>query len=417
MFAKPGRSVGIDLGTHSIKVVELALSAGLPAVSRAAKVQLDPAQMIADPVIAEVTALRSALSEFEPAGAVYISALSGQSVVIRYPRLPKMPEEEIPGAVEIEAAQNIPYEMEEIVMDSVKLEEVTENDRTLFKILLVAARRELVDARLAVLRQAGVHPHVLGIDSLALTDAISMAGGLPPDESVALINVGATTTNIHFCRDGISSFIRDIAWGTREVNTAIQRAYKLEAEAAEQMIELAGRRPTVPASADSAAVPKPAVSPLEPLPGEVGAPGDSTAEPEPEESAGVPPAAGPSGTQSTQHMPAAAESRPYVDEQMFAAVRPSVMRLVGEIRRSFDYYEQQLYERGVNRVILSGGGAEFMPLRDIVAEELGTTSMEVANPIGEQILVVNDEATRDLLDHPAQFVVAIGLAGRGIDWL
>jgi type IV pilus assembly protein PilM len=401
MFAKPKRSVGIDLGAHTIKIVELVMSAGRPAVNRAVKIQLNPVQMLSDPTTAQVTGLREGLAEFDTTGAVYVAALSGQSVVIRYPRLPMMPDEEIPGAIEIEAAQNIPYEMQEIVMDSVKLEEVTEDGQTMFKVLLVAARRELVHGRLSILQEAGIHPHVLGIDSLALTDATALSGALPTDESVALINVGATTTNIHFCRDGMSSFIRDISWGTREINTAIQRAYKLEADGAEQMIELAGRRPTMPPPSDASLGRAPAESPLEPLPeraaGEVAGP----LEPLPEEGFGS----------------ESAGVQPGVDEQMMSAVRPAVMRLVGEIRRSFDYYEQQLYERSVKQIILSGGGAEFPPLREIVAEELNVAALQVANPIGDQILVVDEESARDMLDHPAQFVVAVGLAGRGIEWL
>ncbi len=407
MFAKPKRSVGIDLGAHAIKIVELVMSADRPAVNRAVKIQLNAAQMVSDPTTAQVAGLREGLAEFDPTGAVYVAALSGQSVVIRYPRLPMMPDEEIPGAIEIEAAQNIPYEMQEIVMDSVKLEEVTEDGQTMFKILLVAARRELVQGRLAILQQAGVQPHVLGIDSLALTDATALSGALPSDESVALINIGATTTNIHFCRDGMSSFIRDISWGTREVNTAIQRAYKVEVDGAEQMIELAGRRPTAPPPSDTSFIRPPAESPLEPLPEQTAGGVAGPLEPLPEEIAAPEEIAGsePAGL------------RQYADDQMMSAVRPAVMRLVGEIRRSFDYYEQQLYERSVNQIILSGGGAEFPPLREIVAEELNVATLQIANPIGEQILVVDEEPVRDMLDHPAQFVVAVGLAGRGMAWL
>jgi len=214
----------------------------------------------------------------------------------------------------------------------------------------------------------------------------------------------------------MSSFIRDISWGTREINTAIQRAYKLEADGAEQMIELAGCRPATPPPSDTPFVRPPVENPLEPLPeetvGEVGGP----LEPLPEETAGE--VGGP--LEPPQEEMAGLEPagpRPYSDDQMMSAVRPAVMRLVGEIRRSFDYYEQQLYERSVKQIILSGGGAEFPPLSDIVAEELNVAALKIANPIGEQILVVDEEPVRDMLDHPAQFVVAVGLAGRGIAWL
>ena len=88
MVAKPKRAGGIDLGSQSVKAVELIVSGGQPAVSRAVKVALDPLQMNSDPMATQVAALRSITAAFEPGGTVFVAALSGQSVVIRYPRLP-----------------------------------------------------------------------------------------------------------------------------------------------------------------------------------------------------------------------------------------------------------------------------------------------------------------------------------------
>jgi Tfp pilus assembly PilM family ATPase len=93
MFVKPKRAVGVDLGSQSVKAVEMVMTGAQPAVSRAMKVVLDPVQMATDPMAAQVSALRAIAAELDPNGAVYVAALSGQSVVIRYPRLPKMPPE------------------------------------------------------------------------------------------------------------------------------------------------------------------------------------------------------------------------------------------------------------------------------------------------------------------------------------
>ncbi len=409
MFAKPKRAVGVDLGSQSVKAVELVMTGARPVVSRAVKVVLDAVQMATDPMAAQVAALRSIMREIDPAETVFVSALSGQSVVIRYPRLPKMPPEEVAGAIEIEAAQNIPYEMNEITMDSVVLEEVMEDDQTLFKVLLVAARRELVEARLAVLQQAGINPHIISVDSLALSDAIEMAGALPQDESIALINIGATTTNIHFCRDGISSFIRDVSWGMGEVRTALQRAYRIEPAAAEQMIELATQRAAHAEAAAESSTPVPSSggNPLDPLPGEGAVSGGSPLDPLPGETY-----ADTSGSDSSETV-----GETPSEESLSESIRAVATRLVGEIRRSFDYYEQQLYERTVTRVILSGGGSEFPPLRKILEDELGVANIEVANPFSDRVMVENEELARDMLEHPAQFIVALGLAERGTSLL
>jgi Tfp pilus assembly PilM family ATPase len=100
---------------------------------------------------------------------------------------------------------------------------------------------------------------------------------------------------------------------------------------------------------------------------------------------------------------------------MEAVVRSPIQRLIGEIRRSFDYYEQQLYEKSVDRIILSGGVAPYPPLREAISREMGIENVEIANPLKGKVEVSQaaESSVADVLLHPAQFVVAIGMAGRG----
>jgi type IV pilus assembly protein PilM len=354
MFTKPQQAVGLDVGSHAVKAVQVVRSGDNLVVERARKIDVDAEQYAADPLVALSGATRDAISDFDVARSIVVASLSGHSVVTRYLKLQKMPKEELEGAIQIEAGQSIPYDLSEVTVNAEQLREVTEDGQTLVKVLVVAARDDVVRARLEVLNLAGIAPHILGVDSLALADACELADELREDETVAIINVGGTAVNVHFCRDGVSNFMREIGWGGGEVATAIQRAFRVEAKTARRIQE-------------------------------------GMEEP--------PPSTGESGEQIS----------------IEAAVRSPIARLVGEIRRSFDYYEQQLYEKSVDRIILSGGLAPYSPLRDVMSREIGIERIEVANPQKGKIQVpeANAGSVRDLLAHPSRFMVAIGLAGRG----
>ena len=89
-------------------------------------------------------------------------------------------------------------------------------------------------------------------------------------------------------------------------------------------------------------------------------------------------------------------------------------RMAAEFRRSFDFYEHQLYERPVDRIIVCGGGAMLTILRETLQYELGVDSVEVAHPDASALLFGARPAVEDLLERPPQFMVAIGLAARGM---
>jgi type IV pilus assembly protein PilM len=354
MFNKPQQAVGVDVGTHSVKAVQVASSGDNLVVVRAGKIDVDQEQYAVDPLVALSNAARDAVRDFDLTRSIVVASLSGHSVVTRYLKLQKMPKEELEGAIQIEAGQSIPYDLSEVTVNAEQLREVTEDGQELVKVLVVAAKDDVVRSRLEVLNLAGMAPHILGVDSLALADACELAGDLREDETVAIINVGGSAVNVHFCRDGISSFMREIGWGGGEVATAIQRAFRVEAKTAQRIQEG-----------------------LEEPPATTGESGEEIS----------------------------------VD----AAVRSPIARLVGEIRRSFDYYEQQLYEKSVDRIILSGGLAPYSPLRDVMSREIGIESIEVADPQKGKIQIpeANAGPARELLAHPARFMVAVGLAGRG----
>jgi Tfp pilus assembly PilM family ATPase len=103
-----------------------------------------------------------------------------------------------------------------------------------------------------------------------------------------------------------------------------------------------------------------------------------------------------------------------VEPDMHDIVSGSLSRMVSEIRRSFDYYEHQLYERPVDRLIVSGGIAHSHVVCNVLLEELGVESVDTANPLTSTLMVGDEFSMGKMMEQPAQFMVAVGLAARGM---
>ncbi len=394
-FTKPKKVIGLDIGTHAVKTVQMSRSGDKLIIEDMGYARVDRARINADPVSAQANALREALSHLAVNQSMLVGALPGQTVVIRYPRLKKTPPNEMDAAIEAEARNNIPYDLAEVFLDWTLLDEEDEGDDTNLKVLLVAAKHEVINTRLQIAQSAEIDLGVLSVDSLALADAAECAQLLHPEETAALINIGASSVSIHFTKGGVSNFIRDINWGGREMIQAISKARRCDYEHAEAILmnyegELANQKEAVQLrerhQSEMQSQKKEGSSLLDPLEEELG---DGT------ESDGV---------QMDDY------SLPTPLEEIIAM---PVSRLVQEVRRSFDYYEHQLYERPVDRIILSGGVAHVPPIRQALMDDLGVEHVELANPAVGNIQVGRRASIKEFEEQPAQFMVAVGLAARG----
>lgn len=396
LFTRPSKAVGLDIGTHAVKAIQMSRSGGRLRVDQAGYALVDRHRFSTEPVLAQADAVREALRTIPHTQALVVGALPGQTVVIRHPRLAQVSERELGEAIEREAAQNIPYERNEVFLDWTPLDTVTEAGKTLAKVLLVAARYEVIETRVQIAHEAEVQYGILGVDSLALADAAEACDFLRVGESVALINLGATTTSIHFVRDSQSNFIRDVSWGARDLIQAIARSRRVETPEAERILvnSATERDAGPPPLPESPPPPEPSQKiedPLAPLDDELGALGGATS--------AAPKPAAPAGP---------------ADQKGLAEILSTPLsRLVSEIRRSFDYYEHQLYEQSVERLILSGGVAHLPVLRDVLRDELGV-AVELADPTQSALVLGPQAQVSKMYEHPSQFMVAVGLAARGM---
>lgn len=394
LFTKPKKAIGIDVGNHSVKAVQMSRSGGRLCVEDVGYALLDRNLYTNDALLAQANAVRDALGAMPVKNALLVGALPGQTVVIRYPRLPDTPPDQLPAVIQREAGQNIPYDLAEVFLDSTVLTEVTEGEKKVLKVLLVAAKHEVIDARVQIATTAEIQYGVLTVDSLALADAAESCGLLRQNETVALVNIGHTSASIHFVKDGVSNFIRDVSWGARELIQAIAKDRRCSPEEAERLLQDVGKpAPQGPAAPvhEAPASPVGGVgSLLDPLDDELGGLGEPVAAP-------------------VSPLGSAGRERDLRD-----VLNAPMGRIVAEIRKSFDYYEHQLYEQPVTRLILSGGVAHIPVFGETLMEELDVESVEVADPGTSGLLLGDETSIGPLRERPAQFMVAIGLAARGM---
>jgi type IV pilus assembly protein PilM len=120
-------------------------------------------------------------------------------------------------------------------------------------VMLVAARREKVSNYTGVLSQVGKNPTVVDVDAFALENAFEAGYEPPPDQTCALLNLGASLTNVNIVRNGIPLFTRDIPVGGKHYTEALQKALELSFDEAER-VKLGGEMPQVSAEVRKSAL-------------------------------------------------------------------------------------------------------------------------------------------------------------------
>ncbi|MCA8925250.1 MAG: type IV pilus assembly protein PilM [Planctomycetes bacterium] len=168
-----------------------------------------------------------------------VTSVSGRSVIVRYVDMHQMSEEDLKQAIRFEADKYIPFEVDDVVMDTQILEDnVASSDQASMRVLLVAVRKSLIEEHLLLLQEAGLSPLTIDVDAFALGNAFelraSRQGGLSPEKVVALIDIGANKTNINILKGPVSYFTREVYLAGNDFTEAVSRKFNLEPDEAER---------------------------------------------------------------------------------------------------------------------------------------------------------------------------------------
>jgi type IV pilus assembly protein PilM len=345
VFGKKKTLVGLDIGTHEVKVIELTESGDHLKLTGFGWGVVESKDALKD-VIADVFR-RSGIRTRR-----VVTAVSGRAVIVRYINMPAMSDEDLKSALRFEADKYIPFEVDEVVLDSARLidfgETTNASGEKEMKVLLVAVKQTLIDEHLQLIQGLGLTPTVIDVDTFALGNAFEFNSLHSPrveDEErvIALVDVGAVKTNINIVKNNTSYFSREVYLAGNDFTEAVSRRLGVDVVEADQL--------------------------------KINPEGKSEA----------------------------------IEE----SILPTLDDLANEIHLSLDYYENQ-YDREVDEVYVSGGSSR-LPGLQAAFERVFSRRVSFWDPT-ENLDVRSDKVdVQELKDHGQQLAVAVGLAARILD--
>jgi type IV pilus assembly protein PilM len=244
LFGRKKTSIGLDIGSGLIKVAVVEHGKGEPQL---AKVSITP--ILADAIVeGEIMdpgivadAVRSALQAAGVKSKDVVTAVGGRDVIIKKIQIERVKEQQARELMRWEAEQHVPFDMESVQLDFQILD--PDADGLEMSVLLVAAKRELVEAKLRLLTDAGLNPGVVDVDAFALHNAFEINHPDAMRGVVALLNIGHEVTNINILEDGVPILTRDLTVGTRRFREDLQRERGLSADEADALLQGYDRSP------------------------------------------------------------------------------------------------------------------------------------------------------------------------------
>jgi type IV pilus assembly protein PilM len=242
LFGRSKSSVGLDIGSGFVKLVQVDHSGDQPEVTRVAVRPLLPDAIVEgevmDPGLVAET-VRALMEEAQVKGNGVVTAIGGHDVIIKKISMDRMEEDDARQVLPFEAERHVPFDIQSVELDFQILD--PEGTDSKMDVLLVAAKRDLVQDKLALLSDAGVTLRVLDVDAFALHNAFEFNHPEVSQGVVALVNVGHEMTNVNILVDGVPILTRDIPFGSRRIREDLQRERGLTAEEAEEVVQ--GRNP------------------------------------------------------------------------------------------------------------------------------------------------------------------------------
>ncbi|MCX7975403.1 MAG: pilus assembly protein PilM [Candidatus Aminicenantes bacterium] len=348
--------VGLDIGSHAIKAVELIpkRKAGTEAYELA-KIAYEvlPHDSIVEGTIIDSTAvvetIRLIFEENKIKNRNVAISISGNSVIIKKISLPHMEREELAESIIWEAKHNIPYPYEETNVDYAILKPPKGTETKSLDILLVAAKKDKIANYSNVVHQAKKNLVAIEVDVFALQNALEI--NYPEtfeNKTVAMVNIGANITNILILERGLPQLFRDLSLGGSFFTENMRKELTISLDEAERLLK---------------------------------------------------------------GLPVKNVDEAHVEEILSQNIRD----LVDEIDKTFTFYEAgDKKERKIEQIFLSGGLANLKAL-PVAFEERFAVPTEIFNPFRNIHYKEKDFDSVLIKETPSIFGVAVGLALRRMD--
>ncbi len=347
-MAKSKLAVGLDIGSSSVKLVQLKEKKGGYLLTAFGSSPLPP-EAIVDGALMNSAAIVQAVQEVVAQQKVKAKEVAigvrGHSVIIKKISLPRMSQEELDESIQWEAEQYIPFDVKDVNIDTQIL--TPEADAAgQMDVLLVAAKKDMINDYTSVCAEAGLNATVVDVDAFAVQNAFEANYDLGEGDTVVLINMGAAVSNINVLSHGVTTFTRDITMGGNAFTEEIQKQLNISYDEAEAL--------------------------------KVGGHGESDA---------------------------------VVPQEVERVIQGVADQMGGEIQRSLDFYASTAADARIGKVYLSGGTARIPALFKVV-EARAAVPVEILNPFKNVEVDNRKFDAGVILAAAPSAVVGVGLALR-----
>lgn len=241
LFKRKKELVGIDIGSSSVKLVQLTAEKDGYRLLNLGIVPL-PHEAIVDNSLMDTAAVVKAVKDLVGSLGVtskdVVCSISGNAVIIRKIVLPTVTAEELEEQISWEAEQYIPFDIKDVHVDF-QILGADPADPAKIQVLLVASKKDIINDYVAIFGDAGLNLAVMDVDAFAVQNAYELNGG-PSEEVRALVNVGAGIMNINVVKDGLTLFTRDVQMGGQQYTEELQKQLGYNSDEAETRKMLAG---------------------------------------------------------------------------------------------------------------------------------------------------------------------------------
>ena len=234
LFGKKKSVAGLDIGSSSIKMVELSGKANNLSLVSLGNENL-PADTIIDGQIMEMNTVSDVISNlctnFQVKADQVVTGVSGHSVIIKNIVLPPMSREELEESIDWHAEEHIPFDLADVSLDY----QVTAETSDATHVLIAACKRERIDNIRQAIQLSGRQPVVIDVDTFALQNCYEVNYDPSATDCVTLLNIGASTMNVNIVKGSRSLFTRDITVGGSQFTDVLQRNFGVSFQQAEAM--------------------------------------------------------------------------------------------------------------------------------------------------------------------------------------
>lgn len=309
--------VGLDIGSSSIKVCELKETKKGYFLQNFGIEPLPPEVIVDGQLMnssAVVDAIQTLMSDRKIKAKDIATSVSGTAVIIKKIKLPAQSPDELAESIKWDAEQYVPFDINDVNLDYQILNPGDEEGQ--MEVMLVAAKKDFINDYVAVIKEAGLNPLVMDVDSFALENMYEINYPIQEGEVLALVNIGASIININVTKSGAVVFTRDVTVGGNSFTEEIQKQLGVSFEEAETL--------------------------------KIG---------------------GSSG----------ADTEEVMRQEVQDVIKSKSQDIASEIQRSLDFFSATSVEDNISKIWLSGGSSKTSGLKELIAERTGIPADHV-NP-------------------------------------